>query len=103
MTDKARQTYPELATDHVGMKMLWQTVLTQLINDATTSVRGSIKTKERIDIDNARAAIMDQTRDFKTICDFAGYEADRVRVMVAPRIEVARQSDAPKDKKVNHG
>jgi len=94
MADEARETYPELATDHVGMRMLWCTVLEHMINDATTSISDPANSQRRLDIDSARNMIMAQTRDFRIICDFAGYEPDRVHAMVAPRIEVARRNDA---------
>jgi hypothetical protein len=93
MTDAARETYPDLPCDHIGMKALWCTVLEHTINEATKPIPASASTQQRMDIQSARRMIMGQTRDFATVCGFAGYEADRVHAMVAPRIKAAQEQD----------
>lgn len=91
MTSEARETYPELATDHVGMRMLWCNVLEHAINEATSPIAAS--GHNRYDVRNARHWIMTPSLDFTDVCQFAGYEPDRVRAMVAPRIEAAKARD----------
>ncbi|MGN6311744.1 MAG: hypothetical protein ACTHNN_19565 [Xanthobacteraceae bacterium] len=102
MTHEARETYPDLPCDHIGMKALWCTVLEHTINEATKPIPASASTQQRIDILSARRMIMDQSRDFAIICGFAGYEADRVHAMVAPRIEAVQQQDRGRPVKPQH-
>lgn len=80
-----------MASEHDPEKGLWCAVIAQAIDDATRSIPKS--GSQRLAILSARDWITQPNRDFAIACGFAGYEPDRIRAMVAPRINDAAKGD----------
>jgi hypothetical protein len=72
-------------------RTIWCAVIKQAVLDAIAPLARD--PSRRLDQLNARAWFQNDSKDYREVCHLAGYEPDRIRKVVLPKIEDAKPHD----------